>query len=86
MVGGPPPDLATPDTTATAGDSINDFAALFEEKCFGKIDALMAVSKEVGNEGVIESVNLYMEIFKSQSAVFNTMSICSKPDDTQFMV
>ena len=70
---------------STGGGSMMDYNDMFTEKCFGKIEVLMNVSKEVGNEGVIGAVNLYMEVFKSQSAVFNTMAICSKPADVQFM-
>ena len=46
----------------------------------------MAVCKEIGNEGVTDSVNLYLDVLKSQSAVFNTMANCKKPDNVKFMV
>ena len=46
----------------------------------------MAACNEVNNEGVTQSVNCYIEILKSQSAVFNTMATCKKPDNVKFMV
>lgn len=41
--------------------------------------------KELGNEGVTECVNMYLEILKSQSAVLNTMATSKKPENMQFM-
>lgn len=34
---------------------------------------------------MVEAVGLYMELFKSQSAVLNTMAACTKPENMQFM-
>ena len=47
---------------------------------------MIEVTKELKNEGILECVNLYLDIFKSQSAVFNTMASCSKPENPSFMV
>lgn len=63
-----------------------DFEKIFKETCFKKVDTLLDVTKELNNEGVLECVNLYLEIFKSQSAVLTTMASCSKPENPQFMV
>lgn len=41
----------------------------------------MAVCNEINNEGVTGAVNLYLDILKSQSAVFNTMASCKKPEE-----
>lgn len=46
----------------------------------------MAVCTEINNEGVTGAVNVYLDILKSQSAVFNTMASCSKPESVGFML
>jgi hypothetical protein len=59
----------------------------FKETAMGKVDALLAVCNEINNEGVTGAVNLYLEILRSQSAVFNTMAACKKPEENLgFMV
>lgn len=71
---------------APAGGSGN-FDKLFKETAMGKVDALLAVCNEINNEGVTGAVNLYLEILRSQSAVFNTMAACKKPEENLgFMV
>lgn len=75
---------AQPQAAAPSGGSGN-YDVKFKSEAFGKIDELMACCKVINNEGVTEAVNLYLEVFKSQSAVFGTMASCKKPDNMQFM-
>jgi hypothetical protein len=63
------------------------FLTLFNEKCFKNVQALIdCTNNEIKNEHLLEGVNLYIEMLKSQEAVIKTMESCKKPSDVQFMV
>lgn len=72
-------------SSASAGGA--SFVPLFKEKCFKNVQALLdCTNQDIKNEHLLEGVNLYLDMLKSQEAVFNTMAQCKKPADIQFMV
>jgi hypothetical protein len=47
----------------------------------------LALSKEIGSDLIVEAVNLYLEMLKSQEATLKTLVSCSKPSDgAQYMI
>lgn len=78
--------VAAPTSNPAPAGGSGNFDKLYKDACFGKVDALMAVCNEINNEGVTGAVNCYLDILKSQSAVFNTMASCKKPENVGFMV
>jgi hypothetical protein len=58
------------------------FLTIFNEKCFKNVQALLDCTKnDIKNEQLVEGVNLYIEMLKSQEAVLKTMGTCKKPSD-----
>lgn len=43
-------------------------------------------NNDIKNEHLLEGVNLYLDMLKSQEAVLKTMEKCKKPSDLQFLV
>jgi len=48
--------------------------ALYKEKCFKNVQALLdSTNNDIKNEHLLEGVNLYLDMLKSQEAVLKTM-------------
>lgn len=50
------------------------------------MDNLLSATKDIGVEQLVEGVNLYLDMLKSQEAVLMTMEACKKPASLQFLV
>lgn len=69
VVGSSAPVSSTP--SARGGGA---FLTLFQEKCFKNVQALLdCTNNDIKNEHLLEGVNLYIEMLKSQEAVLKTM-------------
>ena len=50
------------------------YMALYKEKCFKNVQALLdSTNNDIKNEHLLEGVNLYLDMLKSQEAVLKTM-------------
>lgn len=80
------PVVSQAPVTAPTGGSSSAFLQKYKDTCFKNVPALLAATKEHGNEQLAAGVQLYMDMLNSQEAVLSTMAACSKPASAQFMV
>jgi hypothetical protein len=60
---------------------------MYQEKCFKNVQALIDCTKnDIKSDVLMEGVNHYLDMLKSQEAVLRTMEKCKKPSDLQFLV
>jgi len=60
---------------------------MYQEKCFKNVQALIDATKnDIKSDVLMEGVNHYLDMLKSQEAVLLTMEKCKKPSDLQFLV
>lgn len=75
-----PPKAANPPPSAPSGGAVctssNPIIKAFKEKCFGNIADLHKVTKEINNDFLTKAVNGYIEMIKSNEAVFEVMAHC----------
>ena len=76
----------TPATASTATGATGGFLAKFKAAAYKNTEALLAVTKEQGNEHLAAGVGHYMDLLNSQERVLNTMAQCKKPVNLQFMI
>ena len=78
---------SAPVSSAPSTASAGGFVGAFQAKCFQKVPALLECTKnDIKNEHLLEGVNMYIDMLKSQEAVLRTMEACKKPADMQFLM